>query len=325
MHKKKSLSKPLTWSGSRTLSGALIKSGPRDHISTAKWKQTNMGGKAPPQKRPARSQQEVSMRMQADTQSDETVQVAPPPQKRSAGGRHEDAGCFIAINTPASTENISHTSDIEPAGPTSQANTTKKASAGNMMNLQPDSSYSPQIVIQSTDSVILPPRWHHHSVIQSPDSSYNPQIGIQSPDRVIQSPDRVIQSPDSSYSHQIVIQSPDSVIQSPDRVFQSPDSVIQSPDSSYSPQIVIQSPDRVLQSPDSVIQTTDSIHSRNHPSNRQIMLKQARDDTTNSTNWNQLIEIVKTKWPSFKENSRTTTLNNTNCIYGIMICMLITL
>jgi len=84
-------------------------------------------------KMPARSQQEVSMRMQADTQSDETVQVATPPQKRSAGGRHEDAGCFIAINTPAVKENISHTSGIEPSGPTSQANspispTTKAAS-----------------------------------------------------------------------------------------------------------------------------------------------------------------------------------------------------
>ena len=30
----------------------------------------------------------------ADTQSDETVQVASPPLKRPAGGQHEDAGCL---------------------------------------------------------------------------------------------------------------------------------------------------------------------------------------------------------------------------------------
>ena len=49
MYKKKSPSKPLTWPGSRTLSGALTKSGPRDNISSASCfncNLTNMGGKA---------------------------------------------------------------------------------------------------------------------------------------------------------------------------------------------------------------------------------------------------------------------------------------
>ena len=41
------------------------------------------------------------------------VQVASPPLKRSAGGQHEVAGCFVAINTHAVAGKISHRSGIE--------------------------------------------------------------------------------------------------------------------------------------------------------------------------------------------------------------------